>query len=803
MLQPLEAAQVRRTCDPAMLGFQTTADVPPLQAIIGQQRAVEALEFGLGIRQPGFNIFVTGEPGTGKSTAVRNFLELRARAEPAPQDWCHVNSFRDSYRPQAISLPAGQGRVFREDMRQLLQRARIEIPTAFESEEYTTRRDEIQQAIQEKQGEIMAELGQKAEAQGFVIQSTPVGFFIVPVVNGKPLTDEQFMALDNGTRRELQVRREALETELKARLKEVRDLQREAQQRAAALNREVTLHVVGGLFDDLQEKYRGGNAVIAYLKAVKEDMVTNVEQFLNPPQAPTPQAAAMMQEVALRKYDVNLVVDNSSLSGAPVVHELNPTYPNLFGRLEREALFGVLQTDFTLIKGGSLHRANGGYLVLPVEELLRNLGSYESLKRAIRNREIVIEDLTDRMGLATTKSLQPEPIPLSVKVVLTGSPAVYALLFRMDEEFREVFKVKADFDNAMERNGEALQLYSQFICALGEKEGLKPFECAAVAKVVELGSRLAADQEKLTTRFGELADILREASYWAERDKSECVTVAHVKKAVDARTYRSNLIEERIRELIAKGVILVDTEGAAAGQVNGLAVLMLGDYTFGKPSRITATIGLGRAGLIDIEREAKLGGPIHTKGVLILGGYVSWRYAQDKPLSLAARLVFEQSYEGVEGDSASSTELYALLSALSGLPIKQGMAVTGSVNQWGQVQAIGGVNQKIEGFFDVCHVKGFTGEQGVVIPSANVKNLMLREDVVEAIAQGKFHIWAVSTIDEGIEVLTGVPAGQRDKEGKFPEGTVNYLVDRKLHEMAERLQSFSGNGAATAPASRE
>jgi len=551
------------------------------------------------------------------------------------------------------------------------------------------------------------------------------------------------------------------------------------------------MFVVGGLIEDLQEKYQEVPDVITYLKQVQENIVANTQQFLAVPEGVPPALQPYMQEVALRKFQVNVVVDNSQTKGAPVVIELNPTHANLLGHMEREAVFGALQTDFTFIRSGSLARANGGYLVVPVEELLRNAFTYDALKRSLRGREIVIEDPWERLGMFGTKTLRPEPLPLDVKVVLIGSPYLYQMLYALDEDFRELFKVKADFDIRMERNDENVRQYASFLCTLVTKEKLRHLDADALARMIEQGSRLAEDKQKLATRFAELADIVREADFYAGQAGAQRISAEHVRKALEAKVYRSNLIEERIREMIARGSLLVDVQGAVPGQVNGLSVMGLGDYMFGRPSRITASVGLGREGVIDIEREARLGGPIHTKGVLILGGYLSNKYAADKPLSLATRLVFEQSYEGVEGDSASGAELYSILSALSAVPIKQNFAVTGSVNQKGEVQAIGGVNHKIEGFFAVCRLKGFTGDQGVLIPESNVQNLVLREDVAEAVRDGKFHIYAVKTIDEGIEALTGVPAGERGADGAFPQGTINYLVDKRLREMAEQLRTFA------------
>ena len=792
--EEVPAAKLRNVCDAASLGFTSTADLPGLDTIIGQDRAVQALDFGLGIRNVGFNVYVAGQPGTGKVTAVHTFLEGVAKDEERPSDWCYVHNFVDSYRPRTLRLAAGVGRGLQQDMKSFVQRARKEIPAAFESDQYSAGRDAIGEALQRQREALLAQLNQRAQQEGFTIQATPSGWIVLPIMEGRTLSEQEFLSLETKVREPIRRRRETLETELKRSLKEARTWEKDANRRLQALNRQVALNVVGGLIEDLQEKYQELPEVVGYLNEVEEDIVSNIDPFLGQPQQPeTPGAPPQpwVQELAFRKYEVNVAVDHSETAGAPVVMERNPTYNNLFGRIEKEAVYGALQTDFTLVRGGSLHQANGGYLVLPVEEVLRNLFAYDSLKRAIRDRQIVVEEMGERLGFLTTKSLRPEPIPLNVKVVLIGPPHLYYLLYHMDEDFRELFKVKAEFDVRMDRNEENVRNYVAFVCTLCRREELRPLDAGAVAKVVEYGSRAVEDQQKLSTRFSEVADLIRSANFWAERDGSPQVAETHVHKAIEDKIYRSNLIQERIQELIQRGIFLVDTTGEAVGQVNGLAVIELGDYAFGRPSRITASVGLGQAGLVDIEREAKLGGPIHTKGVLILSGYLSRRYAFDKPLSLSARLVFEQSYEGVEGDSASCAELLALLSAISGVPIRQGLAVTGSMNQQGEVQAIGGVNQKIEGFFDVCHAAGLTGDQGVVIPQSNVQNLMLREDVVEAVEQGRFHVYPIRSVNQGIEILTGRPAGERGPDGAFPEGTVNHLVDQRLREMAERLRSFA------------
>jgi len=786
------AERLRRICDPSSLGFRTTEGLKPVEGIIGQARAIRALQFGLAIQEHGFNIYVAGLPGTGRTTAVKAFLEELARQKEVPTDWCYVHHFKDPYFPKAMKLPPGKGKVLQEDMRKLVEEARREIPRVFEKEDYTMRRERIGDGLRKKREALFTRLGERAQEKGFLIQSSQVGLLIIPVVDGNPMSDQDFMALPPERKEEILKRHSVVEEELKAVTKELKAAEKEANEELQNLDREVALFAVGYLLNDLKERYEDLPQVLNYLKEVQEDILENIGQFRGGGEGSSEMLLPMarLRELAFRKYQVNVVVDNSGMTGAPVVMEFNPTNNNLFGRIEKESEFGALVTDFTMIRAGSLHRANGGYLVVQVEELLRNIFSWDGLKRSIRNREIAIEEAGERLGFIATKSLSPEPIPLETKVILIGSPALYHLLFAYDEDFNELFKVKADFDTRMDWTEENIKTYAASLWSLCCRERLRHMDAGAVAKVIEHSSRLAEDQEKLSTRFIEISDIMREANHYASSAGSSLVTRGEVEKAIEERIYRSNLIQERIDDLIAKGVLCIDTEGEVVGQVNGLAVISLGDFAFGRPNRITVSVGLGREGIIDIERESKLGGRIHTKGVMILGGFLADRYAQDKPLALSARLVFEQSYEEVEGDSASSTELYALLSALSGLPIRQGIAVTGSVNQKGQVQAIGGVNQKVEGFFQICQAKGLTGAQGVIIPESNLSNLMLKEEVVQAAREGKFHVWPVKTIDEGIEILTGQQAGKKRADLTFEPDTVNDRVNRRLQELARQLRDF-------------
>jgi len=805
MIEKLSAEKIRLKCDSSFIHCETTEELLPLKEIVGQERAVRALKFGLGIRNHGFNIYVAGWPGTGRTTAVKNFVDEIARVESVPSDWCYVNNFSNQYEPKAIQLPAGKGKEFQSDIKNLIENIRAALPKAFESDDYTRKREATLKELENQRKALIDKLNSKAQEEGFVIQTTPVGLLLIPVIKGKPVSEEELLALPQKERDEIQERRERLEEQLRNTMRQFFDMERKIREEIKKLNRDIALYAIGHLVNDVVEKYKEVPEVTEYLSDVQNDILDNLAQFIKAgdPQPQTQFTLPWMKETPFKKYEVNVIVDNSNLKGAPVVIELNPTYQELVGRTEKEAQFGALVTDFTMIRGGALHKANGGYLIVRVEELLRNPFSYEALKRALRDKRISIEEPEERYGFLSIKSLKPQPIQLNTKVIIIGDPRIYQLLFSLDMDFNELFKVKAEFDTTMARTDENAQRYAAFICMLCQKENLQHLDSSALAKIVEHSSRLAADQQKLSTQFAEIADIVREANFYALQETSALVTGIHVKKAIEEKVYRSKLIQEKIQEMIQRGIILIDTDGENVGQVNGLSVTGLGDFAFGTPSRVTASLGLGREGVIDIEREAKLGGPIHTKGVLILSGYLNGKYASDKPLSLSARLVFEQSYSGVEGDSASSTELYALLSALSGLPIKQCYAVTGSVNQKGEVQAIGGVNEKIEGFFEVCKVKGLTGNQGVMIPESNAQNLMLKDEVVEAVEQGKFHVYSVKTIDDGVELLTGVKAGEMRKDGKYEEGTVNYKVDKRLGEIAEKLREFPSLGEGKKRAARD
>ncbi len=787
----LTPEQLRHDCDSSCFEFQSTAEIPPLKGFVAQERPVRAIRFGLDISSPGYNIYVSGLTGTGKTTVIKKFLDEIAVTLPTPDDWCYVYNFRDPNCPTAIHLPAGRAKDLKAEMDDLVRNLKVEIPKAFDSKEYEQSMNALIADNQEQQQQLFSQLSEKARGMGFALEMSKMGVSLVPLHNGKPITPEQYEALENGVKQEMEKKRTALQADINSFLREVREVNKASREKVNDLNRKVGLYVVGTRIEGIKEQYAGIPQVLSYLDDVQDYMLSNLDDFAEKSQEQESSAVAQLkletQPDPFLKYRINIVVDNTDTKGAPVVNETNPTYYNLFGRVERRAQFGTFFTDFTMIRAGSYVRANGGFLVLTARDVLMNVGVWETLKRTVRNKEVRIEDLGEQYGLIPVASMRPSPIPVNVKAIMIGNQMIYQLLYALDEDFRKIFKVKADFDYEMHWNEEALQGYAMFISDRCHVEGLLHFDPSAVAEVVEYGARLVDDQQKVSARFSDLADIVREASFWAREEEKSIVSASHVMRAEEEKYYRSNLIEVRLREFITRGILMVDVTGAKVGQVNGLAVVDLGDIRFGKPSRITAKTYVGKSGVVDIERESKMSGKIYEKGVLILSGYLSAKYAQENPLSMSASICFEQSYEGVDGDSASSTEIYGLLSSLSGVPIRQGIAVTGSVNQHGEVQPIGGVNQKIEGFFDVCKATGLTGEQGVLIPVQNVKNLMLRYDVVEAVRSGKFHVFAVSTIDEGIELLTGVPAGVR-ADGAYPEGTIHHLVEKRLEEFAKVLK---------------
>lgn len=785
--------KLRWVCDASIFKFKTTADVAPLKGMIEQDRPVRAIRFGLDIDSPGYNIYVSGLTGTGKSTVIKNFLEEIATGMPRPDDWCYVYNFKDPASPTILNLPAGRAKAFKSAMNELVKSLRQDIAKAFDSKDYEENMNRLLQKNQETQQALFSRLSERARKEGFAIDVSEVGVSLVPMQNEKRISAEEFESLDEEERQRIEKKRDDLNPEIQSFLRQVREINKKSREKVGELRRKVGLYIVGTHIDEIRESCADFPAVAAYLGAVQDYILSHLDDFNEDDQKPgvTESMQALMEsrEDPYLKYEVNIVVDNTNLKGAPIVIETNPTYHNLFGRVQRRAQFGTFTENFTSICSGSYAKANGGFLVVNAQDVLTNPGVWETLKRAVKNREVSIEELGEQSGIVPVAGMRPSPMPADVKVIMIGHQYVYHFLYESEEDFRKIFKVKADFDSEMLRNKQAYRDYVSFISTRCNEEGLLHFDPSGVAGVVEYGCRLVENQQKLSSRFSDIADIVREASYWAHKENKKFVSDAHVQHAVDEKTYRSNLTEKQIQEFITEGTIRIDVSGEAVGQVNGLAVLDLGDIRFGKPSRITAKTHMGRGGVVDIEREAKMSGKIYDKGVLILSGYLGAKYAQNRPLALAASLCFEQSYDGIDGDSASSTELYALLSSLADVPIKQGIAVTGSVDQNGRVQPIGGVNHKIEGFFDLCKALGFTGDQGVMIPIQNVKNLMLRSDVVEAVAAGRFRIYAIETIDQGIEILTGNPAGER-VDGSYPEGSINWRVEQRLQQYADGLKNY-------------
>jgi lon-related putative ATP-dependent protease len=785
-------------CDPTQFTFESTDDLPDLTEMIGQTRAVEAVRFGIGIRRDGFNLFALGPEGTGKHTLVHHYLERQAATQPPPSDWCYVNNFAESYKPCALRLPPGGGPTLRREIERLVEELRTAVATTFESENYRTRRQEIEEEFRERQEKALADMQRLAQERGLALIRTPMGLAFAPLRGGQVISPEDFQKLPPEEQEHTQADVAALQEELQKSLGQMPQWDRERRAKVKDLDEEVGMYAVGPLVEELRRKYTDLPEVVEYLRRVQQDVIEHLDEFRATTEAPSvtpteggsPRLPTAAGTPFFRRYRVNVLVDHSGASGAPVIYEDHPTVQNLMGRIEHMAQMGALVTDFNLIKAGALHRANGGYLILEARKVLLQPFAWEELKRALSSQEVRVEALGQMLSLVSTVSLEPAPIPLDVKVVLLGERLLYYMLAERDADFGELFKVAADFEDRMDRTSENHLLYAQMIATMARQEQLRPLDRQAVARVIEQSARLAGDAERLSTHVRSIADLLREADYWAGEAQHRIVSEADVQHAIEAQIYRSDRVRERIQEEIQRGTILIDTQGAKVGQVNGLSVIALGQFAFGRPSRITARVRLGRGEVVDIEREVALGGPIHSKGVLILSSYLGARYAQERPLSLSASLVFEQSYSNVEGDSASSAELYALLSALAELPIKQGLAVTGSVDQYGQIQAIGGVNEKIEGFFDICRAQGLTGAQGVLIPASNVKHLMLRRDIVDAVGAEQFHVYAVETIDQGIELLTGVPAGERDTAGAYPAGSVNQLVEARLLALSEKRLAF-------------
>jgi lon-related putative ATP-dependent protease len=788
---PLQSHQLHHACDQARFGFQTTQDLQDLSEVVGQARAMDALRFGAGIRHEGYNLFVLGPSGIGKRSMVRQFLVRKASEEPQPWDWCYINNFTEPHKPKVLRLPSGRGTQLRQDMERLLEYLRTAIPALFDSDDYRAKANAIQEEFAKRQEQVFKELAEDAVKQDIVLLRTPDGFAFAPTRNHEVIPPEEYEKLPEEERAGIEAKIAELQKRLEKIVGHIPQWQKERSERIKALNRETTRSTVENMMNDLRTGYADLPDVMRYFEIVQQDMVENGEDFRKQKESINIGGMTIVSSESFHRYRVNVLVTNGKKAGAPIVSEDNPTYSNLIGRVEHVAQLGALVTDFTLIKPGALHSANGGYLLLDVRKVLTQPFAWEGLKRALQSREIYIESLGQMYSLVSTVSLEPEPIPLDIKIVLFGDRILYYLLHEYDPEFAELFKVAADFEEQIERNDETHLLYARLIATLTRKESLLPFDRGAVARVIEHSARMVGDTERLSTHVRSVMDLLREANYWAKEAKRSVAEAADVQRAIDMQIRRQDRLRDRLREEILRDTLMIATDGAVTGQVNGLSVIEMGNFAFAQPIRITSTTRLGEGNLVNIEREVKLSGAIHSKGVLILSSFLAARFARNQPLSLSASLVFEQSYGMVEGDSASLAELCALLSNLANVPIKQSLAMTGSVNQLGEAQAIGAVNEKIEGFFDICAARGLTGEQGVLIPAANVKHLMLRRDIVLAAESGRFKVYAVENVDQAISILTGLPAGEADSNGNYPEGSINRRIAERLAELTNLRESFS------------
>jgi lon-related putative ATP-dependent protease len=789
-IRSLPSAALYQACDLGKLEFESTADLEPLAYPLGQQRALEAIEFGIDIKQPGFNLFLVGPTGLGKQELVQEVLSKHRKDADSRSDWCYVNNFSNPQKPHVLELPPGLGQKLRQDMESLVEDLLTSLPSSFQSDEYRNRLQEIEQEIQDRQEHRFRELDRKAEKEDIIIVRTPGGYTMGPEVDGKPLEQEEYAKLADDEKRRVEQKIAELQNDLQAIIRDIPLVEREHHQRVKALNEDITRHTVEQLIAWMENSYRERPEIMEYLGEVKQNAIKNVDAFL--PSERNGDADNIASRVAeFHAYSVNVIVDNANTRGAPIVFEDNPTYQNLIGRVEYGSQMGTLVTNFTLIKPGALHLANGGYLILDAHKLLTHGFAWEGLKRVLKSGEIKIQSLEQMLSLVNTVSLEPESIPFNVKVILTGEPRLYYLLRSYDREFDELFKVAADFARSTPRDEHNVHDYARMLAALQRDCGTLPLDRDSVARIIEEASRTVGDTEKLSLQLHDMRDLLSEAGYWAAKQKRKLIKRVDVEFALDKQRYRRDQYRELLQEQVLRGIRLIDTEGAKVAQVNALSVLQVGGYAFGQVSRITATARLGRAGVVDIEREAKLGGEIHSKGVMILSSYLADHYAANQPLPLAASLAFEQSYGMVDGDSASAAELCVLLSALGEIPLQQSFAVTGSINQLGEIQAIGGVNEKIEGFFDLCAARGLSGKQAVIIPAVNRVHLMLRQEVRSAVDQGLFKIFPVEHVEQMLQLLSGMEPGELDDEGIYPPDSFNYRIQQRIEKLQNMQQRFA------------
>lgn len=789
----LISTQVTCKCSSEEFTFTTTNDVSPLEVTIGQDRAIKAIEVALNMKTKGFNLYIAGPRGVGKTSAIKSLLTKRAPKEPVPPDIVYVYNFKFPESPKPLILKAGLGKMLSQEMVNFTNELKNNISQIFESDDYEKRKSKIINKTQSEKEKYINHVQNLAKDEGFTLQITPQGIFTMPMKNGTPLSPEEYQSLSEEDKKALETKNKKVIEEINRTLRNIKKIERDALIELNKLDIELVKFLLTNLSAEIKSLFNNEPNILSYINEVEEEILSKINELKTPKEtsSPTPSPFPLIVTDPFAKYQINVIVDNSNTEGAPIVFENNPTYSNLIGRIEFKSQYGVTTTSFDLIKSGSLLKANGGYLVIQILDILKNPYAWEALKKSLQNNEVKIENIGDQLRMDPVVTLKPESIPLiNCEVILIGSLQHYYLLYNYDEDFRKLFKIRADFDTEMDRNYNSISKYASFISSRVKEEGLNPFNREAVGTVIDYGTRLTGNQKKLSTRFSDISDLISEANYWSMQENKQIVEQAHVFKALQEKIYRSNLIEEKIMELIKEGTILLDISGSKIGQVNGLSILGLSDYSFGKPSRITASVSLGNQGIINLEREVAMSGPIHSKGVLILTGFLRDKFARTHPLSLNASLVFEQLYEEIEGDSASSAELYALLSAIASVPLKQNLAVTGSVNQKGEVQPVGGVTRKIEGFYDICKVKGLTGDQGVIIPIQNINNLILREDVVKAIEENRFHLYAIESIDEGIELLTSMKAGVKDDRGNYEECSFYHILEKQLYQMALSLKEY-------------
>jgi lon-related putative ATP-dependent protease len=787
----LKYQELQKQINLSLFPFKTTDDLKPLKTIIGQDRAIRAIELALEMDHSGYNVFVTGMSGTGRTTIVKDILKNIAKNKQVPDDWVYVYNFQDRDAPQALKLPSGKGKKFQNEMRELVETLKKEIPATFNSEDYEKQNAAIVKKNTEKKRHIMTKLDANAKARNIQIQNTPAGFQTLVLKEKEPMTPEVYNSLTDSEKKKIDQKLAEIQEKINVTIREIVKIDRETQQEIRSLNEKIASYIVNRYINEIKSNYKKYEDLIKYLGNVSEDIITNINDFISETRKESEKDGDGNISIEhFNRYEVNVIVDNSHTKGAPVIYEPNPTYNNLFGRIDKQIIMGAQITDFTMIKGGSLHRANGGYLMTEAYHVLTKSYVYDALKRVIKTKEIRIEDVSELYGFISSATIRPEPIPLNLKVVLIGWNQIYYLLQAYDQDFNKIFKIRADFDYETDSTKESILQYAKFIKKVCDEEKLLPYHNSGIREILYFGHRLVDDQQKISLRFGSLVGIIREATHYAKKDNSAEVREEHVKKAISESEYRDSMIQDKIQEMYKRDIFKIDTTGDQIGQINGLSISSIGDFSFGRPSKITAKTFIGNENVVNIERKARLSGKFHDKGLLILSGFFNSKFGEYIPPSFSASITFEQSYSMIDGDSASSTELYALISSLAGVPIKQGIAVTGSVNQNGEVQAIGGVNQKIEGFYLVCKEKGLNGDQGVIIPRSNIENLMLKEEVVNAVKNKKFNIWAVETVEDGLKILTGLDTGERQKNGKFPKNTLYCMVEHQLRTFAKRSSAF-------------